>query len=219
MKDNRTTRHKVEAGLPRRRRKEFLFKTLGMLATTVGIAFLGVFFASLISEGSSAFKQTYLQLDIELSEDVLAPDGDLDLAYADFDGLIRAGLREKFPQVSGRSERRELYRLASVGAAYQMRDMVEADPELLGTSQSIWVPASSTVDMLIKGNREIIVNREKQNIFLVGLVRPEDVSAQNVILSTAIADAKISITGKGVISDKQQPGYGSRIYEWIWPFK
>lgn len=74
-------------------------------------------------------------------------------------------------------------------------------------------------NMLIKGNREIIVNREKQKIFLVGLVRPEDVSAQNVVLSSAIADAKISITGKGVISEKQNPGYGSRVYEWIWPFK
>jgi phosphate transport system permease protein len=82
-----TTRQKVEAGLPRRRRKELLFKSVGMFATTVGIVFLGVFFATLILEGSSAFKQTFMQLDVELSEDVLAPDGDLDLRYADFDGL------------------------------------------------------------------------------------------------------------------------------------
>jgi flagellar L-ring protein precursor FlgH len=74
-------------------------------------------------------------------------------------------------------------------------------------------------NMLIKGNREITVNREKQKIFLVGLVRPEDVSAQNVVLSTAIADAKISVTGKGVVSEEQNPGYGSRFYEWLWPFK
>jgi len=74
-------------------------------------------------------------------------------------------------------------------------------------------------NMLIKGNREITVNREKQKIFLVGLVRPEDVSAQNVVLSSAIADAKISVTGKGVVAEKQNPGYGSRIYEWLWPFK
>ncbi len=73
--------------------------------------------------------------------------------------------------------------------------------------------------MLIKGNREITVNREKQKIFLVGLVRPEDVSAQNVVLSTAIADAKISVTGKGVVSEEQTPGFGSRMYEWLWPFK
>ncbi|MDJ0793467.1 MAG: phosphate ABC transporter permease PstA [Woeseiaceae bacterium] len=147
-----TTREKVEAGLPRRRRKELMFKFVGMLATTVGVVFLGVFFSTLIAEGSSAFKQTFMKLDIELAEDVIAPGGELDLAYADFDGLVRSALREAIPEVSGRRDRRELYRLVSVGAAYQLRDLVEANPELVGTKQTMWVPASSNVDMLIKGN-------------------------------------------------------------------
>jgi phosphate transport system permease protein len=152
MGQGKTTKQKVEAGLPRRRRKELLFKFVGMLATAVGIVFLGVFFATLIAKGSSAFEQTFLKLDIELSPDVLAPGGELDLAYADFDGLVRAALRAELPEVSGRSERRELYRIASVGAAYQVRDLLAANPELLGTTQTLWVPASSNVDMLIKGN-------------------------------------------------------------------
>ena len=152
MSTDRTTRQKVEAGLPRRRRKEFTFKMLGMLATAAGILFLGVFFASLIGEGASAFKQTYLQLDIELSEDVLAPGGELDLTYADFDGLVRTALRRELPDVSGRQERRELYRIVSIGASYQVRDLVAGNPDLLGTTQTLWVPASSNVDMLIKGN-------------------------------------------------------------------
>ncbi len=146
------TKQKVEAGLPRRRRKELLFKFTGMLATTVGVVFLGVFFATLIAQGSSAFQQTFLKLDIEFSEEVLAPGGELDLAYADFDGIVRAALRAELPDVSGRRDRRELYRIVSVGAGYQVRDLIAADPELLGTTQSIWVPASSNVDMLIKGN-------------------------------------------------------------------
>ena len=152
MSADKTTRQKVEAGLPRRRRKEFTFKLLGMFATAIGVVFLGVFFASLIAEGASAFKQTYLQLDIELSEDVLVSNGELDLAYADFDGLVRAALRNEFPDVSGRQDRRELYRIVSVGASYQVRDLLNSDPDLLGTTQAMWVPASSNVDMLIKGN-------------------------------------------------------------------
>ncbi|MBT8107991.1 MAG: phosphate ABC transporter permease PstA [Gammaproteobacteria bacterium] len=147
-----TTRRRVEAGLPRRRRKELTFKMLGLLATAVGIVFLGIFFATLIGAGSSAFKQTFLKLDIELSEDVLAPGGELDLAYADFDGLVRDALRAELPEVAGRSERRELNRIVSIGAGYQVRDLVVANPELLGTVQTLWVPASSNVDMLIKGN-------------------------------------------------------------------
>ena len=146
------TRRKVEAGLAKRRRKEFMFQLLGLLATTVGVVFLGIFFATLIAQGSSAFKQTFLKLDIELSADVLAPGGELDLAYADFDGLVRDALRAELPEVSGRSDRRELYRIVSVGAAYQVRDLIAANPDLLGTTQTMWVPASSNVDMLIKGN-------------------------------------------------------------------
>jgi phosphate transport system permease protein len=129
-----------------------MFKLVGLLATTVGVVFLGIFFATLIAKGSSAFKQTFLKLDIELQEDVLAPGGELDLAYADFDGLVRDALRAELPEVSGRSERRELYRIVSIGAGYQVRDLVAANPDLVGTKPTIWVPASSNVDMLIKGN-------------------------------------------------------------------
>src|SRR5210317_2122347 len=127
MGTGENTRQKVEAGLPRRRRKELIFKFTGMLATAVGVIFLGVFFSSLIAQSSTAFKQTFLKLDIELTEDVLAPDGELDLTYADFDGLVRAALRAELPEVSGRQDRRELYRIVSIGAGYQDRDLILAN--------------------------------------------------------------------------------------------
>ncbi len=152
MKTAKTTLEKVEAGLPRRRRKEMAFRAIGVLATAVGVLFLGVFFATLIAEGSSAFRQTFMQIEVELREDVIAPGGELDLVYADFDGLVRTALREQFPDVSGRSDRRQLYRIVSAGAGYQLRDMVEADPDIIGSRQTVWVPAASNVDMLVKGN-------------------------------------------------------------------
>jgi len=152
MTSRRKTRQIVEAGLARRRRKEYLFQAIGMVATAVGIVFLGAFFASLIAKGSSAFQQTFIQLDIEFSEKVLLIDGELDLQYADFDGLVRSALRAEIPEVSGRKDRRALYKLISIGAGYQVRDMLQAEPELLGETRSIWVPAASNVDMLIKGN-------------------------------------------------------------------
>ena len=142
----------MEAGLARRRRKEKLFQATGMLATAVGVIFLGVFFATLVMKGSSAFVQTFIKLDVELSESVLAPGGELDLAYADFDGLIRSALRKELPEVTGRKERRELNRIVSIGAGYQLRDLVQSDPALVGSTITLWVPASSNVDMLVKGN-------------------------------------------------------------------
>ncbi len=146
-----STSLKVAASLGRRRRKERVFRYSGMLATAVGIVFLVVFFADLIGKGSTAFVQTFLQLDVELSADVIAPDGEVDLAYADFDGLAKAALRVQFPEVTGRSERRELHRLLSIGAGYQIRELIATDPELMGTTQKLWVPAASSVDMAYSG--------------------------------------------------------------------
>ena len=146
------TRQKVEAGLGRRRLRERLFKSFGLAATFVGVFFLTTFFWTLGSEGASAFVQTFLEIEVDFDEEVLAPNGELDLAYADFDGLARRALRKTFPEVSGRSDRRALNRLISVGAGYQIRDTIEADPSLLGQTRTLWVPAAANVDMVVKGN-------------------------------------------------------------------
>ena len=159
-----TTIEKVAAGLARRRHKEFLFRTVGMVATAVGVLFLGIFFWTLIGNGSSAFVQTFVKLDVEFSEDVLAPGGELDLEYADFDGLVRTALRDAIGGVSGRSDRRASNRLVSAGAGYEIRDMVIADPALVGTTQALWLPASSNVDMLIKGNIDASVDESLRTL-------------------------------------------------------
>ena len=152
------TRQMVEAGLRRRHRSEMRFRIAGMLATAVGVLFLGFFFTDLFAKGASAFAQTFVSLDVQLAKDVVAPEGEPDLAYADFDGLIHDALRAEFPEVRGRSERRELYRLVSTGASYQLRDMVGSDPQLIGTRQTVWVPASAIVDMFVKGHIDATVD-------------------------------------------------------------
>ncbi len=158
METNLTTAEKVTAGLAKRRRKERLFRMSGILATGVGILFLLVFFSTLIAKGSSAFTQTFLQLEVEFSAEIIAPDGELELNYADFDGLVREALQRELPEISGRSQRREMNRLLSPGAGYQVRELVAAEPILLGTRQSMWVPAASNVDMLMKGNIDASVD-------------------------------------------------------------
>jgi phosphate transport system permease protein len=164
MKTHTNTREVVEAGLARRRRKEYVFRLIGIIATAVGVLFLGVFFATLVAKGASAFKQSFVQLEIELDADVIAPGGQLDLEYADFDALVRSSLRAQFPGVTSRSDRRALYRTVSVGAAYQIRALLESDPELVGTTQTLWVPASSEVDMLVKGNIDANVDESLRTL-------------------------------------------------------
>jgi phosphate transport system permease protein len=149
---NPSSRARVEAGLGKRRRREIIFRSFGLAATLVGIFFLVAFFWTLIAKGASAFAQTFVQLDIEFAEEALAPGGELDLEFADFDSIARTALRTKFPEVTSRNDRRELNRLISVGAGYQIRESIIQNPELLGKTVAMQVPAAANVDMLIKGN-------------------------------------------------------------------
>jgi flagellar L-ring protein precursor FlgH len=70
----------------------------------------------------------------------------------------------------------------------------------------------------ILGKREITVNNEKQYIALTGIIRPRDISSNNVVLSTYISDAKIVYTGTGVVNDRQNPGWLARVLDTVWPF-
>ena len=146
-----TTAQRVAAGMARRHRKDRLLRLAGMLATAVGVAFLGIFFWTLVGSGASAFSQTYVKLDVEFSAEMLAPDGVPDIQFADFDSLARTSLREALGGLDGRADRRAANRLISAGAGYDLRDMVAADPTLTGTKRTVWVPASSNVDMYLKG--------------------------------------------------------------------
>ena len=70
----------------------------------------------------------------------------------------------------------------------------------------------------IEGAREIRVNEETEYMVVRGLIRSKDVDADNSILSTQIADASIEYYGKGVLSDKQKPGWFTRLMDNVWPF-
>lgn len=73
-------------------------------------------------------------------------------------------------------------------------------------------------NLFIDGRREVIVNNETQLLSINGIIRPEDIGSNNTILSTYIADAKITYTGTGVLADKQRVGWFVRVLDYIWPF-
>jgi flagellar L-ring protein precursor FlgH len=73
-------------------------------------------------------------------------------------------------------------------------------------------------NLKILGHREVVVNSERQTMEVTGIVRPIDVDSKNVVQSTALADAKISYSGFGVVDDKQHPGWLGRVLNWVSPF-
>ena len=72
--------------------------------------------------------------------------------------------------------------------------------------------------MQVEGAREIRVNEETQIVVVRGLVRPRDIQSDNSVYSTSMADARIEYYGKGILADKQKPGWLARILDNIWPF-
>jgi flagellar L-ring protein FlgH len=73
-------------------------------------------------------------------------------------------------------------------------------------------------NLKIRGGKEVMVNNEVQIIYITGIVRPVDITAANTIDSNKILNARISYTGKGVLSDKQEAGWLTRTLDNIWPF-
>jgi flagellar L-ring protein precursor FlgH len=72
--------------------------------------------------------------------------------------------------------------------------------------------------LLIEGHRQTAFSGEKQSAVLHGLVRPDDILANNTVYSYNIADATVEIVSKGTISDNQNKGWFTRIWEKVSPF-
>jgi flagellar L-ring protein precursor FlgH len=73
-------------------------------------------------------------------------------------------------------------------------------------------------NLKIRGGKEVMVNNEVQIVYITGIIRPVDVTAANTIASNKILNARISYTGKGVLSDKQEAGWLGRTIDNVWPF-
>lgn len=90
--------------------------------------------------------------------------------------------------------------------------------DLVATLTTQVVKVYPNGNMKIRGGKSVIVNNENQIIYLTGIVRQHDVSANNTIDSGNILNAQIAYTGKGSISDKQKPGWLMRVLDNTWPF-
>jgi phosphate transport system permease protein len=140
--------------IARRNRAEVRFRTYGLAAIGLALAILVILFGSIVYRGLGAFTHSVVELEITLDPDRIDPDGTRSqesLARGDYAALVRTSLRSLFPEVTGRKPKRELDRLLSNGAAYDLQSSIIANPSSIGETLPFEVPLSDEADLQLQG--------------------------------------------------------------------
>jgi flagellar L-ring protein precursor FlgH len=119
-----------------------------------------------------------------------------------------------------------------IGGAFDPENMVgaNADSEHRGTGainreEKIELTVAAVIvdrlpngNLVLAGRQEVRINGELRELTVSGIIRPEDVTSDNTINHTQIAEARISYGGRGSISAVQRPNWGQRLGDAITPW-
>ncbi len=144
----------IQTSLKKRYARERRFQFFGKLAVLLGFAFLFILLFDIVSKGTPAFTQKQLQIAVNFDPEKLGVDANASveqLRQANFNAVIKSSLRDMFPEVTSRGDRKHLYRLVSIGAEYHLRDRVIEDPSLIGQRKDFWLLAHSEAAGYLKG--------------------------------------------------------------------
>lgn len=72
--------------------------------------------------------------------------------------------------------------------------------------------------LVVRGQQEVRVNFELRTLVLTGIVRPQDIEADNSVSHERIAEMRLAYGGRGTLSDLQQPRWGTQLFDIILPF-
>jgi flagellar L-ring protein precursor FlgH len=90
--------------------------------------------------------------------------------------------------------------------------------KLAGTITARVMRVLANGDLVVAGQKTVMVNRDRQILTLVGSVRPVDVDTNNQVSSAAVGDLTVRLWGRGEVDDTVRQGWFMRIMQRIWPF-
>ncbi|KQV64416.1 phosphate ABC transporter permease PstA [Rhizobium sp. Root1220] len=159
-----------DIGIKRRYAAERRFQAYGIAAISFGLIFLAILLTTVIRQGYTAFAQTAITLPIEFSEKVLDPNNKRAtdpsvLIAANYPVLIRDAMVKTLGiNASSRPEVRDATAMISKGAPIVLRDMVEADPSLIGKTVNVTLLADANVDSANKGQIDLTVDEKNRKV-------------------------------------------------------
>lgn len=213
---------RVVRSLAKRKRTEVRFRLIGMAAVMMSLALVALLFFTILSKGLPAFWQATFVMDVEFSPEVVtvapkpvAEPGETPAAYqqrlqawqtelgfVDFNQLILNALAKVLPETADYP--RDALRLVTSGERFALRDLVEADPSILGKTLRLPLLADANVDVWLKGNIDRSLPDAQQQISARTRAWADQLYAQGVIqnkFSTAIfmnVDSRSSLASAGL---------------------
>ena len=180
--------------LHRRYRFEVIFKLLGALAILMATLALVALLWTVLGNAWGALTETYLITELTFDRDKIDPTNTRDtkvIRSVNFSSLIKQRLRQEFPTIKARQDKFALYALVSDGAALDMRHMVMAEPDLIGTTQRVRLLASDDADLYAKGYQGKPVELpEAGTATPTGTAGTIDVFVQSNALTTILENVK-----------------------------
>ncbi len=147
--------------LRKRQNREKRLKLYGLCSIILALLMLVTLLGSIGANGYSAMKQAYILLPVNVSSEKLIDEkGSIDQKKAllfNWDGLVKKEFRKNFPDVKSRSDRKEVGKLVSTNAGYDVRDLFLGNSQMFNREAELWITASDDVDQYLKGrfNTEI----------------------------------------------------------------
>ncbi|MCK8462260.1 phosphate ABC transporter permease PstA [Aliiroseovarius sp. S1339] len=150
----------LDARTKKRNAAEARFRAYGIGAIAIGLLFLMVLITSIFAKGMGAFQQTFITLNVELSEAKIDKSGTRDLEAIKkittfgYNPLIDAALAQALTDAAidnPFSKGKDLRKMLSSSAAADVRDFVIANPDRIGDTVEFHLLASSRVDGYLKG--------------------------------------------------------------------
>ncbi|CDZ28144.1 phosphate ABC transporter permease PstA [Neorhizobium galegae] len=159
-----------DIGIKRRYAAERRFRAYGIAALSFGIIFLMLLLWSVVSKGYTAFQQTMITMPVEFSQQIIDPQNERatnpqKLMTANYPVVARNALAKLLNvSVDDRVAARAVSQMLSDGVRVQLRDLVVANPAIIGTTQTVRLLASGDIDSAYKGQIDLNVSQENRKI-------------------------------------------------------
>lgn len=192
----------IEKSLSKRHRKEKIFRGFGFAAVISGLFFVVLLFGSILAKGLPAFWQASMSVPVYFDPTIVNAGAkpvqragespaqfqeryvawQTEMGMVDWDALIVNGLIKKDPSLA--AQRDELTSIYTDSESYRLRDMVLADPTLIGKTEDIKLLTDANVDVWLAGNIDRSLPDEQQQLSPEVRQLADSMEAKGVIENT-----------------------------------